>query len=145
MSLVRFPNWPELLAAFIAQHGNTPFDWGRFDCVLFAADAIHIMTGTDLAEPFRLQYSTAMGARRKLHEFCGAGLEEAMLKICAQHGLEEIPVELAQRGDLLLVEDLVGHPAAGIVDMDGAQGIFAGKHGLVRRPVVFCDRAWRVG
>ena len=143
MALRRFDNWPELLAAFLAQHRNTPFDWGRFDCALFAADAIHVMTGTDLAEPFRLQYAHAVGARRKLHEFCGGWLEEAMLKICAQHGLEEIPVELAQRGDLLLWLDQEGHPAAGIAD--GKNGIFAGKYGLAHVPIVRTDRAWKVG
>ena len=142
--LRRFHNWPELLDAYLAQHVNTPFAWGRHDCALFAADAVHIMTGTDLAEAFRLQYDSALGAARQMKAFCGGGLEETALRICAAQGMEEIPVELAQRGDWLLLER-GERPALGIVEQDGMRGVFAGEHGLAHYPVVFCRRAWRVG
>ena len=66
------------------------------------------------------------------------------LQIAAARGMEEIPVELAQRGDVLLAYR-AERPSLGIVGADGVHGIFAGEHGAVPHMVMFCHRAWRVG
>lgn len=157
--LRRFDQWPELLAAFIAQHENTRFEWGRFDCALFAADAIHIMTGVDLATDFRWQYATALSATRKMQKFLtqinadhpeinadGKGLlEKVAEKIAAAHGMEEVVVSLAARGDVVLFDTEEHGPALGIIDMSGVQGVFASAAGVEQIPATECRRAWRVG
>lgn len=150
--LQRFENWPELLAGFLAQHANTPFEWGRQDCALFACDAIHIMTGVDLAESFRLQYQSALGASKQIQKALVGmggnpfgGLEELALRVCLANGMEEIPVELAGRGDLLLGKTALDYPALGIVDVHGTTGVFVGVVGLRRMGIRECEHAWRVG
>jgi len=158
----RFENWPELLAAFLEQHKATPFEWGRFDCALFAADAIHIMTGVDLAEDFRLQYDSALGATRQMQKFLKHFyvqpsilmdedterlLEKVAAPICFEHGMQEIPVALAARGDLVFLAVEETH-ALGIVGLDGMTARFVGGPdvpGLLAIPLSACKRAWRVG
>lgn len=141
----RFDHWPELLEAFLAQHRATPFEWGRFDCALFACDAIHIMTGTDPAVDFRFQYSTELGAARKMKKFAGGGLEEVAIKVTAAQGMAEIAVSLAQRGDVMLFDTEEHGPALGIVSLQGHAVHFASEQGLALIPLTACRRAWKVG
>jgi len=142
----RFDNWPELLAAFLVQHAETPFEWGRFDCALFACDAIYVMTGMDPGEPFRLQYDSALGAARKMSAYGGAGggLEEVAEKVSAEHGFAEIPVLYARRGDAVLFDSEHG-ATLGIVGMEGTHAVAPAEKGLQFVPVALCRRAWRVG
>ncbi|MGL4489217.1 MAG: DUF6950 family protein, partial [Rhizobiaceae bacterium] len=42
-------NWPEKLAEFINSNRGRAFEWGAFDCCMFAADAAKIISGKDYA------------------------------------------------------------------------------------------------
>lgn len=113
--MTRFHDWPERLAAFLEASKDDSFpDNG---CGVFCADAIEAMTGVRLSTDF---------------PDCAAGAEAS--------GLEEIPVKMAQRGDLVLHDQglaIVGtnsRYAWGPAD-DG---------GLAPIPVLRCSRAWRV-
>ena len=55
--LIRYPSWPSLLEAYLASCSTRRFDYGEWDCGLFSADAIRVMTGTDLAATFRHAYT----------------------------------------------------------------------------------------
>ena len=60
------------------------FAWGTNDCCLFVCDVILAMTGTDLGEDYRGEYSTAEEAAALISEATGGGgVEELAEQICA--------------------------------------------------------------
>lgn len=62
----KLPNWIDRLARLIRDRKHTPFEWGKHDCCLWAADAVEAQTGIDQAPNWRGSYSTPIGAVRLL-------------------------------------------------------------------------------
>ena len=56
MGLTRLPGWQGALDRFLTAHRETRFQYGVWDCCLFACDAIEVMTGVDVAAQFRGRY-----------------------------------------------------------------------------------------
>lgn len=137
---MRVDNWPSLLSEFIERSLHAPFEWGKRDCCLFAADAVRAMTGEDYAAEFRGRYRTARGARQVLAAFGGVA------GIMGRCGLEEINPLMAQRGDVVLVNTDAGD-ALGVIGMDG-RVVCQGPDGLTFvKPDGLgfgAARAWRV-
>lgn len=102
-------NWQTKLATYITQNQERPFEWGDFDCCLFAADCVQAMTGEDPAADFRGRYKTKLGAAKALKRIGAGDLESTLDKI-----LGEPIKEHAQKGDICLVETEEG-PAAGVI------------------------------
>jgi len=101
------------LFAYIDANKNTPFEWGKFDCCLFAANAIKVATGSDIAADFRGKYNTARGAKKALKRY---GNGDLISTVIAKLGDAKPPLQ-AKRGDLVLVDNLQGgvnDPALGI-------------------------------
>ena len=151
-SLKRHEDWPTRLDQFLAERREQPFIWGRHDCCLFASDAIHAMTGTDVAADFP-PYDTALGARKALKEYAGASsVAELADWIAELYGIREIPPSFAQRGDVVLLNrDRLGGelptPAGqtlGIVALDGEEIWAPGEFRLVSVPLEVAERAWRI-
>jgi len=109
MTLVRRSDWRSQLSACVVKALKQPFEWGRHDCALFAANAILAMTGEDLARGYRGRYRTAAGAARTLQKE-GFGSSEAL----AEQLFDEIAPVLAVDGDICLVDGPEG-PTLGIV------------------------------
>lgn len=146
--VTRRTDWPERLAIFLEAATQRPFEWGRCDCLLFAAEGVQAMTDHDPAAPFRGAYDDAAGAARVLGRTVGGGLAEA---IALGLGHEPLPsVLLAQRGDVVLVEveseDGEILPSVGLLDLDGRQiAVKARGPGVVHVPLYQGLMAWRVG
>jgi len=101
----RRPDWPSRLMAAIEAARNRPFSWGGLDCCLFACDCVAAMTGVDPAAEFRGRYDSSAKARRRLRAFSGGGgLEATVAMLAARHGMAEVRVAQAQRGDLVLID-----------------------------------------
>lgn len=135
----RFHDWPERLAAHIASAREAQFRWGSFDCALFAAGAVHAMTGVDLAADFRGKYSDEVQAR----SLFAAALDHA------SGMLPPIELGFARRGDLVLVKNGsvlsgVSEPGLAIVGLDGRRALAAAERGLVYISRANWIRAWRV-
>lgn len=62
---MRKANWSSCLAEYILEWQQKEFKWGRSDCALFAAGAVHVMTGRDLAKGLR-GYRTEAGGLKKV-------------------------------------------------------------------------------
>jgi len=136
VTLKRVDDWPRILNALLARAARDSFEWGRFDCVLFAADTVKALTGVDLAADFRGRYSTALEARRLIDRL-GGDLEEIVN--------ERLPMQykaFAGRGDIALIQSDAG-PALGVVT--GLQCAIPTKTGLALFDVSTAWRAWRVG
>lgn len=141
--------WPERLADFIARRQEMPFAWGLNDCCLFACDAVLEMSGHDLAIDFRGKYGSALSAVRAMRDFAGMDVESAHLvgaladKIAEQHSIQDIPVLMAQRGDVVLLMAQRGE-SLGIVGIRGDRAVAPGVEGLESVPLSQCLKAWRI-
>lgn len=140
-AVIRRPLWPSLLDEAINARRIAPFSWGRQDCCLFAADLIEAMTGHDLAKKFRGKYRTATGAAKVMQK--AGGLEKTIEKVTTDHGLTEYSaLASAQRGDLVLLENVSDGPALGVCI--GNKAAAAGAKGAIFVPMSFATRAWRI-
>jgi hypothetical protein len=130
---IRLPDWPERLAACIAERRHRPFAWGEHDCCQFVAAAIQAMTDHNPLES--LGYHDARSAMRILHK--EGGLERA---VEARLGASK-PVTLAMRGDIALLPR-GKRQALGVVM--GQSAFFAAPMGLSEWPITRCTVAWSV-
>ena len=107
---MRNKDWPEKLVTYLQENLDTPFKWGTFDCCLFAANAVHAMTGKDFAEPFRGKYTTEKGAAKALIKYGNGDIKSTLNAIFGPLK----PRLNAGRDDLVLVETDTGD-ALGVV------------------------------
>jgi hypothetical protein len=142
-------HWQEILHNYLMRRQNEAFAWGTMDCCLFACDAIHELTEVDLAISFRGKYDSALSAVRAMRDFVGdehatSDLVEALaVKIAAENEIQEVPVLMAQRGDVLLVDSPSGK-SLGILGLRGTHVHTTGPDGIVDIPLEECERAWRI-
>jgi len=132
----RKSNWPEALALFLDEKHPQPFDWETNNCAFFACDWIAILTGEDVAAPYRSKVTSALSAARVLRE--AGGIECIAECACMERGWNEVSPKLAQRGDLVSAMTDNGL-ALGVCI--GAKAIFAGN---VTVKMGDCARAWRI-
>lgn len=130
-------DWQTKLALFIKNSKKRDFVWGEFDCCLFAADAVLLITGRDYAEPFRGRYTTKIGAARALKNYGGGSIEATLEQ---QLGHPYIGIGY-KRGDVCLVE----------TDQGDAAGIFysgavwtTSERGLTALPPSAIKKYWRI-
>lgn len=90
--------WQADLSAFLFDCSNTPFEWGKLDCALFAASAALLQCGTDPAQTYRGRYKTERGAKQALTRQHGS--LEAAFDAC----FKRVDPAFAQRGDIVLFE-----------------------------------------
>ena len=132
----RKEDWPDLLLAEIDRHSELPFEYGVSDCITFACDCVKVMTDVDPMEGHR-DYDSLEGGQEELAEAGYADIAEAF----ADH-FEEIPVAMAGRGDIGILEG--GDIAIAVV--------FVGPHavgketpeGVSQVRMTRCSRAFRV-
>ena len=139
MRAPHIPDWRVHLDALVFARINTPFAWGSNDCALFAADAVQVTTGVDMAAQLR-GYSTAREALRIIRKHGGLwGIATLALG-------QPLSPAYACPGDVALVPSSVGSKREALavcVSCDKAAA--PGASGLHIVPI---DRAlcvWRVG
>ncbi len=101
---MRHHDWEKRLVAITEAHLNTPMVWGQSDCILTAADAVEAVLGDDPAKDIRSKYKSKTGAYRLIKQRGFKSVAEALSGL-----FEEIPVALAQRGDLGVYENTAGY------------------------------------
>jgi hypothetical protein len=138
--ITRKPGWEKLMAAAVEERRKKPFDWTR-DCAMTAADILLAYTGVDFAAEFRGAYSSALGSRRMTAGFLG-GLDGLVEEVCRKHGLPEVSVSHAMRGDVAYFEVDPQFPCVGIIN--GAEAIVPGEAGLRGLKTKTAKRIWRV-
>jgi hypothetical protein len=137
---MRHNNWQGRLHAYVESCKNTSFAYGSFDCGIFAADCIEAITGNDLAAEFR-GYKSAREAVTAIKNACGAmSIPKLGEYIAAKHGLREVPLNFAQRGDLVIVSN----KRFGIVSMTGTDIYVPANRGITRVPLRDATKAYRI-
>ncbi|CZZ84552.1 MULTISPECIES: DUF6950 family protein [Enterobacter cloacae complex] len=131
---MKHPDWHNRLIAVIRAAEKRPFLWGEHDCCLFAADCAEAMTGDNFADGWRGTYDSETGAKKALLRG-GGSLEKVLAKY-----LDEVPVKMAQRGDIAVVEN-ADTRCAGVI-YGGAVWV-PGEEGLVCLRIKPLS-AWRV-
>jgi hypothetical protein len=96
---VRRIGWERALLEIVARHRAQPFAWGASDCFTLPLEAIVALTGVD-PWPGLHDYDSRLSAARCLASQGFASLADAF---AAQ--FPEVPVPLAQRGDVGVIED----------------------------------------
>lgn len=113
------------------------FQYGIWDCCLFACDAIQVMTGVDPAAEFRGRYDSAESAR-------ALGSVRVIAEgTAARYAMPETPILHARRGDVALIRRGRGY-SLGVMALDGRHVMVAGARGVLRVPRLSACRAWMV-
>jgi hypothetical protein len=135
----RLEDWPQRLATALDAAKRRPFVWGEHDCMLFASDVVLAITGHDYMGKFRGTYSTAQGAYLSLRRHGYADVKDAFARTLG----EPLPsVFFAQRGDIVLFDDMAGRLGAGIcIGEEIAVLVFEGLDYL---PLERGKMAWRI-
>ncbi|MBN8112654.1 DUF6950 family protein [Vibrio vulnificus] len=131
----------EKLNAFLAQHANKGFATGVNDCALFVSDWALVLTGEDLAAPFRGRYKTDLGSARLIKKLGYKGLEDLVHREFDRIAKRRKSPLMAQRGDVAWV---IGSKerVCGVV---GAGGVLVlGVAGLVSLPLSSIVCAWEI-
>ena len=140
----RRPDWQSAFDEFLIANRATPFVWGKWDCCLFVADAIRIITGEDLACGLRASYSSLREARWILRARYGsASIEGSVAKLFSVAGLPEVSPRFAHRGDPVIARN--GRDfQIGVLGLSGSIVINTETKGLVLVPRTLATRAWYI-
>lgn len=131
----RFYNWQSLLSEFFRERKYMPFQWGTNDCCIFAADAVLVQTGIDLAAEMRGTYADPMAAARVLAPMGGVrGVAVGLLG-------EPLAPRMARVGDVCLAENM-GRQL--LMVCGGLVAIGPGETGTVRVPMQQVQECWRI-
>lgn len=103
MTQGRHSDWERRLAEFISQNRDRPFEWGSWDCALFATAAAEAITGLDKASAYRGRYTSREGSAQALRQ-----LGKGTLLRTFDSQFQRKPVGLAGRGDLIWTQGSVG-------------------------------------
>lgn len=141
--MMRVQNWEMQLDDYLKARVALPFAFGANDCCLFAAGAVEVMTGEDLAAKFRGKYRTEYGAAQALKKYAGAGVRALMDKMAAEYGLAEAPPPMLARGSVALVLN-DGRESLGIVDLTGMAIVAPGIAGMARLPIDRAITGWLI-
>lgn len=136
--MTRFEDWPKRLDEAIAVARVLPFAWGQRDCLLFAADCVEAMTGTDPAAQWRGRWSSAEEAYAILNAEFGGDLAAAVDSVL---GERLGGPAFAQRGDVVMVDTPNGL-ALGVCA--GSYHVAPWRTGLVALRFSQALAAWRI-
>ena len=141
---MRLDDWEARLDRVLVEGRDRPFEWGRWDCCLFVADAILSTTGEDLAADLRRQYSSLDEARWLLRaRFGSRSIERSVARLFSRAGLPDCAPGLARRGDPVVVRRERNFQI-GVIALDGSVVVNSETKGLVHIPRSLVTRAWHI-
>jgi hypothetical protein len=138
----RVPNWTKHFIEAVETATRTPFEYGKHDCCLMAADIVKAIAGYDPAEGLRGTYSDEAGAAQAVAAH--GGLVQLVEARAAMYSWKSVPVRTARRGDFIVYRSpLTKHLSAGICT--GSEAIFPSiENNVIAVPLSKCLRAWRI-
>lgn len=147
MMLKRKEDWQQALNKTVEAARERPFLWGEHDCCIFTTSVVEAMTGVDLMQNLRGEYTTEEEAKEVLKIKCGKTLYRTLQKFFGQ----AISPAIAHRGDVMYRRD-GDFPSVGICL--GDVSVFVGANetsdgsksadGLVSVKTLSCLKGFRV-
>lgn len=136
MVIQRYENWAKKLSDYLHKNADTPFIWGKNDCMLFAAKGVLEMTGVDCFSKY-LPYSTEEEAYKILRENGGF-----MSIISKGIGTAHDKILSAKRGDVALMK--MPRKTCGLIDDTGQFIAAPGENGIIRLPLTQAYKIWSI-
>lgn len=133
---MRIENWDIALGKYILECAPKAFEYGVCDCVIFASDAVLLMTGIDPMLEGRGQYSNMRDGAMLIKKHRGS--YEGIMDFYFER-IENI--RKTQRGDIVLKQTDEG-PAYGVCW--NGKGYFKKDRGYTMHHLSDCEIAWRV-
>lgn len=121
------------LNTLLIEKKNEPFKWGTWDCCIFAADCVLVMTGEDKLELFRGTYGSKYTAAKALREI-GSG---TLVSTLQDHLGESIAPHRAWRGDLVIHKNNVGVCV-------GTHAYFVAEDGLILTSMADVEKVYPI-
>ena len=131
-------DWQILLSEFLEQHAFTEFEWGKWDCCIFANAAIKAMSGKDVI-PKTLKWKDETSAYKAIKDY-GKTLNGALTKACKNAKMESIKPAFVTAGDLVLFKE--ESELAGI--HDGFNIVAPSDGGIQTKSPDLIIKAWRI-
>jgi hypothetical protein len=132
--MTRTPDWRARLARYVSGVARVRFRSGEHDCGMFAAGAIQVMTGEDVAAKFR-GYRTIEEGRSAVAAAGFGSMGDYLASI-----MPEVEPPFAQVGDIVALEEN-GEEALGVVQGPSIYVLRVDGLGLV--PLSRATRAFR--
>ena len=131
----RLHTWQTRFALLCIERQARPFEWGAHDCCLWAADAVHAITGQDFADGLRGTYATTAEAARMLAQVGG------VRQLATEALGEPVSPLMATVGDVVLFEQ-DGRELLAVCN--GGTALAVAARGLEPLPMSAALAAWRV-
>lgn len=137
----RISDWEKVLHEQVLAAQKKQFQWGTFDCAMFACDCVQAIAGVDPAAAYRGKYANESAAK----EIIGANFLKFAHGIAMASGMDPIHRGYARRGDVVLVNNGTMLGALGIVSHRGDFAWCAAQKGLARVSSHRWLVGWKVG
>ena len=135
----RVPDWDMKLAVFLKENRERDFEWGKWDCCIFANACLKFISGKDVI-PKTLKWKDEKSAFKAIKDY-GGTLDKALEKAALAAGMEPVEVHFVTTGDLVVVMD-ENKPVAGI--SDGSRVMSPSDGGYAFSLPSTIEKAWRV-
>ena len=96
-------DWIDIFFEFVRENKDKPFEWGKWDCCIFANSCIKAMTGQNLI-PSTLKWKNEETAMKAIKDY-GKTLKGAVTKACKAKKLEEVKPAFITTGDLVVFKE----------------------------------------
>ena len=144
MCLTRLPGWQGALDGFLTANRETRFEYGAWDCCLFACNAIQVMTGVDVAVQFRGRYHSRTEAFRAIRDYASSPSVQAVAgRVTEAYAMPQVDILRARRGDVVLIRRPRDY-SLGIVALNGTDVVTVTPQGLQRIGLSTALYGWRV-
>ena len=134
-------DWVTKLMDFIQEVKYKPFEWGKWDCCIFADEALYRISGNRVIPDEIKGWETEEEAQKTIKAY-GKTLCNSLNKAAKKEGMKEIDLPYLSTGDLVLMKTEEGGEIAGICD---GNWLFAPTDdGLTNKRLDMALRAWRI-
>lgn len=127
------------LAQFLKENRERDFQWGEWDCCIFANACLKVISGEDVI-PKTLKWKDEKSAFKAIKDY-GGTLDKALEKAALAAGMEPVEAGFVTTGDLVVVMD-ENKPVAGI--SDGSRVMSPSDGGYAFSLPSTIEKAWRV-
>lgn len=139
---MRHKDWQVNFWAHLKAAREKPFEWGEFDCVMFATSCIDVVMGTDYFQQAKVRYpyDTEEKALEWMNKVGGiTGLVSSFLGDPGPWGQLSV-------GDICIVKPmpLVGTTIEMLCVHDGTNLVGVARKGIARVPFQYAIHGWRL-
>jgi len=98
--ITKLADWQIYLHRYLSENKNRDFEWGDWDCIIFANGALKAISGANVM-PSELEWRNEQEAIEAIHAY-GRTFANSIKMACKNAGLERIDVQQITAGDLCI-------------------------------------------